>query len=111
MPTQTIPTLKPPIPKEKRSHYNSNTRIYNRSGAIVRDPGTFAFMVTNTGDRIAVVNGMTLYPGTPGSVLGDSRTIATAFEGYEYVGNITLSFTGAGTAPAVEVVTLFYPQD
>jgi hypothetical protein len=107
---QTIPTLQKPT-SEARKQYNMETRIYYKAGQALRDKGTFAFMATNIGDKIAVVNGITLYPGTPGSLLGDSRTVGIAFEGYEYVGNIDIKFTGAGTAPALELVTLFYPSD
>jgi hypothetical protein len=110
-PRQTIPNLIPPTPRDRRAQYNMNTRIYNESGAAIRDPGTFAFMFTNIGDTTAEVNGVVIFPGTVVSVLGDSRTVACPFEGYEYVGNITIKFTGViGASPAVELVTLYYPQ-
>jgi len=65
-------------------------------------------MFTNTGDTIVTVNGMVAYPGTPGTILGDSRSV-TMQEGEEYSGLIQVAFAiPLGAAPAVEIVQLYY---
>lgn len=68
----------------------------------------FAFMFTNIGDTTARVNGMVIFPSsTPGTVLGDSRSIS-GHEGDLYKGYITLAFDAGGAAPLVELTQLFY---
>lgn len=88
--------------------------IYNTTGAQTYTPGQTisrvqncnGFTVTNTGDSIVRVNGRTLYPGVPGTSLGDSISIG-GNHGEVYTGNINISF-GAGAAPACEVEQKFY---
>ena len=46
------------------------------------------FTATNTGDNIVTVNGAILYPGVPGTSLGDSRSFG-GNENEEYAGYIT----------------------
>lgn len=88
--------------------YNMDVQTYSESQTVTVTKGCFAFMFTNLGDRVASVNGMVIFPSaTPTTSLGDSRTIS----GHEldvYSGNINLAFTGAGAAPLVEIVQLFY---
>jgi hypothetical protein len=65
-------------------------------------------MFTNVGDTNAAVNDMVVFPSaTPATALGDSRTISGHLLDV-YSGNINLSFTPGGTAPAVEIVQLYY---
>lgn len=94
--------------KARARAYNTSVLVYTQSSYVAPVDGCFAFMFTNLGDRVATVNGMVIFPSaTPGTVLGDSRTIS-GHEGDLYTGNIDLRFTGAGAAPAVEVVQLYY---
>lgn len=104
---QTIPTLVPPQTVATTKKFNMQARIYTTSKLATVDPGTFAFMFTNTGNRIARVNNMIVYPGTVGSILGDSRSVASP-NGDVYAGNIQITFEGAGNNPLLEVVTLYY---
>jgi hypothetical protein len=93
--------------------WNMTGNTYDRSGQIDVVDGCFAFMFTNVGDTNATVNGMVVFPGTPGSVLGDSRSAAGQLLSL-YKGNITLAFaTPLGAAPLVEIVQLFFlnPDD
>lgn len=64
---------------------------------------------TNTGDEIVRVNDMILYPGTPGTILGDSRSVG-GNEGEIYCGNIRVQFAGGGAAPALEIIQKFYNE-
>jgi hypothetical protein len=88
--------------------YNHDVQTYSLSQTVPVTKGCFAYMFTNIGDTIARVNGMVIFPSsTPATALGDSRTIA----GHEldlFMGNIDISFTGAGVDPNVEIVQLFY---
>lgn len=89
--------------------YNMSVLIYSSNTYVPLAKGVFAFMFTNVGDTPATVNGMIVFPSaTPTTSLGDSRTIA-AHEMEVYTGIINLSFRPPlGTAPAVEIVQLFY---
>ena len=89
--------------------FNMIVQIYQQNTYIPVSCGCFAFMFTNLGDTIATVKGMVIYPSaTPGSALGDSRTIA----GHKldiYTGTMDLSFRPpVGANPQVEVVQLYY---
>lgn len=88
--------------------YNDSTLVYVVGGEIAKMDGLFAFMFTNLGDDTAWVNGKVIFPSaTPGTALGDSRTISGHL-GDLYKGNITLKFAGVGVAPSVEICQLFY---
>lgn len=62
---------------------------------------------TNTGDAIATVNGKLLYPGTIGTILGDSFTIGGNAGEILKERRINISFQ-AGANPAVEVIQKIY---
>lgn len=90
--------------------YNMSVIVYNGPAQIEVVEDCFAFMFTNIGDTIATVNGMVIFPSaTPTTNLGDSRSIAGHLMDL-YKGKITLAFDviAPGTAPAVEIVQLFY---
>lgn len=88
--------------------YNITVQTYQQGGDITVERGCTAFMFTNVGDTIAFVNGMVVFPSaTPATALGDSRSIA-AHTLDIYKGRIQLKFQGAGVAPAVEIVQVFY---
>ena len=81
-----------------------------RSGQVIRVPNCAGFMFTNIGDNAVTLNGMVVFPGTIGSILGDSRTISMQ-EGEEYVGNLDVAFAIPNTAlQALEIVQIFYAQ-
>ena len=71
-----------------------------------------SIMFTNTGDNQANVDGpdgMVLYAGTPGSILGDSRTIGGNEGEILAKKAIRLSFAAPQTAgQLVEVVQKYY---
>lgn len=92
--------------------YNMTVGVYTEAKNVTPVKNVFAFMFTNTGDTTAFVNGMVIYPGTPGSVLGDSRSISGHVLDL-YKGNIQLAFdtVAPGTNPKVEIVQLFYAED
>lgn len=82
------------------SYYVSQTMTYL--------PGATGFMFTNTGDTIVQVNNKILYPGVPGTRLGDAFSVA-AHKNDAYKGIIKIAFQAPlGAAPAIEVVQVYY---
>ena len=67
-----------------------------------------AVTITNTGDTICTVEGMILYPGTPGTSLGDSRTIGGNEGEILSKKQLVVSFNVGGTNPAVEIIQKYY---
>jgi hypothetical protein len=73
---------------------------------IQRVPNCNGMLIVNTGDSIVTVNGQPLYPGIPGTSLGDSLPIG-GNAGELFTGNVQLIF-GAGATPEVTVTQKFY---
>jgi hypothetical protein len=69
-------------------------------------PNCNGFFVVNTGDAIATVNGHILYPGTPGTINGDSVTFGGNI-GEILTGSISVFF-GAGANPKIVIDQKFY---
>jgi len=94
-------------------YFDDNSSVYTPSASpqIKPLPGCYAFMATNIGDTIVTVNDEILYPGVPGTSVGDSITIGGHY-GYEYKGFIRIQFaTPAGTLPQVSIKQLFVPKE
>lgn len=89
---------------------NFSVQIYNRSQVIEVQPGCKSLMLTNTGDTIARVNGMVLFPSsTPLTDLGDSRTIGGSQDEVILGAVIRLAFdVPGGATPQIEVIQIFY---
>jgi hypothetical protein len=94
--------------------YNISTVVYGAAelaevgGSIVREKNLNSFEVTNIGDTIAFVNDKILYPGIPGTFVGDSISFGEA-SGKVYKGVIKIKFAApAGVLPQVEVSQLYY---
>lgn len=95
---------------------NENKFIrFNQTGAmpyrtsIVLKPERYCngFFCVNVGDTIVRVNGHILYPGTPGTSLGDAVTFG-GNAGEIYSGNIEIIFNTGGANPAVTVDQKYY---
>jgi hypothetical protein len=82
--------------------YNISVAIITQSGFVAVMDNCNSWMVTNTGADTVEVNGMTLFPGTFGTILGDSKTIG-GNQGEVYTGNIKVSFLTL-VNPRLEVV-------
>lgn len=70
----------------------------------------FAIEITNLGDTIAVIAGVTLFPSaTPATVAGDSQSFIDPLGG-EYKGSsLQVRFQQpVNAAPLVEIIQLFY---
>jgi len=90
--------------------WNVNVEVVYESGQVIRQEGCFAIMFTNIGDTTATVCGFIIYPGTPGSALGDSRTISGHLLDL-YKGFINVIIASPPNAePAVEVGQFFYTK-
>lgn len=98
-------------PRQYRKWNTTGAQIVTKSGFVDVVKLCNGFTVTNTGTDTVRVNDAVLFPGTFGSVLGDSRTFG-GNEGEIYVGNIKISFTlPAGANPQVEIIQKFYVED
>lgn len=89
----------------KKRYYNNIVTSYTGPKSVIVNKNCIRYQFTNTGDTIARVNNMIIYPGVPGTSLGDSRSIS-AYENDFYRGNIDISFDVGGIAPSVEIVQI-----
>lgn len=88
--------------------YNfTGAQPYRESGFVKRVNNCNGFIAVNTGDEIAVVNDQVLYPGVPGTNLGDSKTVG-GNAGEVFLGNIKITFNGGGANPEVTIDQKFY---
>lgn len=87
--------------------WDKSVQTYSTNQYIPIERGCFAIMFTNIGAVTARVGGMVIFPSaTPGTALGDSRTLAAHLMDI-YKGNLDLSFV-AGAGGLVEIVQLYY---
>lgn len=93
---------------EKYNRYNITVNTYNQSGVIEIIPRCNGLTVTNIGDDTVTVKGMVLYPGTVGSILGDSRSIGGNANEILYEKRLSISFAGVGVAPNIEVIQKYF---
>lgn len=63
---------------------------------------------TNIGDTIVTVEGMVLYPGTVGTILGDSRTIGGNEGEILHKKQIVVTFNTGGANPNIEIIQKYY---
>lgn len=94
-------------------NFDETTTLYTDGAPPQIKPmnGCIGYMATNTGDTIVTVNDKVLYPGVPGTNVGDSVVIGGHF-GYEYKGYIRIVFAApVGTLPQLELTQLFVPKE
>lgn len=92
--------------KRERQPYNIFTQVYRASQQVDVVENCNGYTATNIGADIVTVNGQVLFPGTVGSILGDSRSVG-GNEGEIFTGRIDIAFA-ALTNPQVEIVQKFY---
>lgn len=92
--------------KDGMRRYNIQVSGYSQSKPVIVTKGCAGYKATNTGAVIVRVNGEILYPGVPGTRLGDSTSVLL-HENDLYAGNIDVSFD-AGAGAAVVIVQIFY---
>lgn len=89
--------------------FNYNTRVYTTSGRVPVAENCNCITFTNTGDTTVTIDDMVLYPGTPGSILGDSRSIGGNEGEILAKKDVVVSFSvPAGALPAVEITQKYY---
>lgn len=99
------------ITREGFRFYNNIVTIYGRSEQATMSKKCVRYMFTNTGDTIVKVNDMIVYPGVPGTSLGDSRAISS-FEDDLYRGTLEIAFQQPlGANPQVEVVQIVLMEE
>jgi len=83
--------------------YNTTgAQPYNQATIVVPVLNCNGFTAVNTGDTIAFINDHVLYPGVPGTNVGDSITFGGNHKEI-YKGTIRIRFTGAGVLPEVTI--------
>jgi len=88
--------------------WNQTVTIVTKSGYVNREENCFAYMFTNTGDTVAFVNDMVVFPTSAPPALGDSRSIG-GHKDDVYKGQFKISFqVPLGVNPQLELVQLFY---
>lgn len=95
----------------KYRKYNFFVQRYNAAQKINIVPNCNSITVTNVGDNIAIFDApdsMILYPGTPGTSLGDSRTIGGNEGEVLDRKQINLGFTTVSAGQLVEVIQKYY---
>lgn len=91
--------------------FNQSTEIVSQSGYYRVARGCNAYVVTNIGDTIVTFNDHILYPGTPGTNIGDSFTFG-GHPGEVFVGTMKVSFIPpVGALPQLEIIQKFYPEE
>jgi len=88
--------------------FDTITQTYNRSGQIELFQLCNGYSVANIGDDTVTIDGKILYPGTVGSIIGDSFTVGGNECEIMKRKSITISFAGVGVAPNVEVTQKYY---
>ncbi len=95
--------------------YKGGFLKYNTTGAVPYGPGQSVirvencngFIAINTGDDPVTVNDTVLYPGTIGTINGDSKTVGGNM-GEIFLGNISIRFAGIGANPIVTIEQKYY---
>lgn len=88
--------------------YNiTKAQPYTISGYLKLVPNVNGIKVTNTGADLVFVNDEPLYPGLPGTAIGDSITIGGNL-GEIFLGTVDIRFSGTGTNPQVLATIKFY---
>ena len=89
--------------------YDFDAQTYVRSGRVPTYKTTNGITITNTGDNIVTVENIVLYPGTPGSIQGDSISIGGNEGEILDKKQLTVSFASPATAgQKVQIIQKFY---
>lgn len=89
---------------KKLYKYDYLVNLYNTTQRVEVLPNCASITITNTGDTICRVDGMIIYPGTPGTSLGDSRTIGGNEGEILSKRQLVVSFNTGGSNPQIEII-------
>lgn len=95
--------------KQVARAWNMDVQTFQDGSPVIVTRNCFAFMFTNIGDTIGFVNDMVIYPGVPGTRLGDSRSLGGHLLDL-YKGTITVKFGALNANPNIEIVQLYYAE-
>ena len=87
--------------------YNIAVNTYSASQMVEIVENCNSYTATNLGDSTCTVGGMVLFPGTIGSIIGDSRTVGGNAGEVISERRLPISFTG-GTTNNLEVIQKYY---
>jgi hypothetical protein len=97
--------------KVKLFRYNiSQGQVYTPGQIVQRVKNCNGFTAVNVGDDLVTVNGFPLYPGTPGTNIGDSISFG-GNAGEIYLGTIDVVFANVGVLPQVAISQKYYAFD
>lgn len=97
--------------KQNFFRYNiSQGQVYTPGQVVQRIKNCNGFTAVNTGDDLVTVNGFPLYPGTPGTNIGDSVSFG-GNAGELYYGTIDIVFAQVGATPQVTISQKYYILD
>ena len=89
--------------------YNFSVNSYNSSQIVEVEKLCNAITITNIGDTAVTVKGIPLYPGTPGSILGDSISIGGNELEILIDKRLPVAFAiPAGANPLVQIIQKYY---
>lgn len=94
-----------------RRYYTNLVNFYSEAKSIPIAKDCTRYFATNVGDTPCTINQILLYPGVPGTSLGDSVAIS-ANELDIYSGNLDISFAQPiGAVPRIMIVQIVYLKD
>ncbi len=88
--------------------FNFVCNTYTRTQIVEIEKNCNSITVTNTGGCAVTVKGITLYPGTVGSILGDSFSVGGNLGEVLTDRRMEVAFAVGGVTPAVQIIQKFY---
>lgn len=103
----TLPPQTPQGPAHHDRKFNLSTKNVTASGSITMERGCNTATFINTGDNIVTVNDVVLYPGTPGTSVGDSFTFG-GNQDEVFAGFIKVAFQSVSAGQQLTIIQKYY---
>ena len=91
--------------------FNFDVQPYTQPARIAVFKDCNSITITNTGTAVAVVDNITLYPGTPGTSLGDSVTIGGNLGEILSRQSLRLSFPVPAAGQQISIIQKYYSKN